>query len=215
MALSTYTDLKAAVADWLNRGDLTTTIPQFVDLATARIQRDMVRAKHPYAMTRSQASVVQNYSPMPNDFVAMFQLMDQDTTQVIDYLSPEQTKQILSAGYTTASVTGARVAIYYTIIGNRLRIIPTPGATSPTTLDMWYYNRITPLSATVPQNWVLTRYPDLYLYGTLVHSAPWLKADDRLAVWEGAYQNILKDIEVEADRAVRSQSKLVAARRGF
>jgi hypothetical protein len=42
-----------------------------------------------------------------------------------------------------------------------------------------------------------------------------LKADERIALWENAYQTILRDIEVEADRAVRSQTKLVAARRSF
>ncbi len=224
---TTYQGLCTAVADMLNRQDLTTGIPNFVQLATTRIQRDMARVKHPYMMTHSQASVVQNYTPLPNDFVAMYQLMDQDTSQVIDYLSPEQTKQIMSQGfipqtqndypYTLPYVvtTTAGVPIYYTILGNRLRIIPTPGTTAPTTLDMWYYNRLLPLNTTNPQNWVLTRYPDLYLYGALVHSAPYLKADERVQLWESAYQTILRDIEVEADRAVRSQTKLVAARRSF
>lgn len=224
---TTYQGLCTSIADFLNRQDLTTGIPNFVQLATTRIQRDMARLKHPYMMTRSEASVVQNYVPLPNDFVAMYQLMDQDTSQVIDYLSPDQTKQIMSQGfipqtqndypYTLPYVvtTTAGVPIYYTILGNRLRIIPTPGTSAPTTLDMWYYNRLTPLNTTNPQNWVLTRYPDLYLYGSLVHSAPYLKADERVALWEGAYQTILRDIEVEADRAVRSQTKLVAARRSF
>lgn len=221
---TTYNGLCNTIADTLNRQDLTAAIPNFVVLATTRIQRDMVRVKHPYMMTRSQASVVQNYSPLPNDFVSMYQLLDQDTTQVIDYLSPDQTKQIMSQGWgppespfpPTAPYQGQTTGpIYYTILGNRLRVIPTPGATTPTTLDMWYYNRLATLNTTNTQNWVLTRYPDLYLYGALVHSAPYLKADDRIPVWEGAYQTILKDIEVEADRAVRSQTKLVAARRGF
>ena len=224
---TTYQGLCTAIADFLNRQDLATGIPNFVQLATTRIQRDMVRVKHPYMMTRSQASVVQNYVPLPNDFVSMYQLMDQDTSMVIDYLSPDQTKQILSQGFipstendypytvTYANAGAGTSPIYYTILGNRLRVIPTPGTTTPTTLDMWYYNRLLPLNNTNSQNWVLTRYPDLYLYGSLVHSAPYLKADERIALWENAYQTILRDIEVEADRAVRSQTKLVAARRSF
>ena len=33
MALTTYTELKASVADWLNRTDLTNVIPDFISLA--------------------------------------------------------------------------------------------------------------------------------------------------------------------------------------
>ena len=39
MSLSNYADLKAAVATWVNREDLTTTIPDFIRLAEARVYR--------------------------------------------------------------------------------------------------------------------------------------------------------------------------------
>ena len=42
MALSSYSDLKASVASWLHRDDLTTQIPDFICLAEADMQ---VRAK--------------------------------------------------------------------------------------------------------------------------------------------------------------------------
>ena len=41
MALANYTDLKAAVASWMNRTDLTSAIPDFIALAEGRIARDM------------------------------------------------------------------------------------------------------------------------------------------------------------------------------
>jgi hypothetical protein len=104
---------------------------------------------------------------------------------------------------------------YYTIIGNRIRIFPAPGQTNPDKLDLWYYQRLNPLNNTTTTNWVLSRYPDLYLYGSLLHSAPYLKDDERIALWDGIYKTVMADIEVEADRAVRSQTKLVAARKSF
>ena len=33
MALVNYSDLKTSIADWLNRSDLTATIPDFITLA--------------------------------------------------------------------------------------------------------------------------------------------------------------------------------------
>lgn len=221
---ATYQGLCNKLADTLNRQDLVSAIPDFTVLATARINRDMARVKHPYMINRAQATAVQNYIPLPNDFVSVYQLIDQDTTLVIDYISPDQSKDVMSKGWgnvtspypqTTPYAPTGTSPIYYTLLGNRIRLIPAPGQTAPEYLDLWYYARILALNTSNPTNWALVRYPDLYLYGSLVHSAPYLKADDRLQVWEGAYQTILADITVEADRAVRSQTKLVAARKSF
>ncbi len=41
MALTYYTGLKTSIADFLNRDDLTSVIPDFVALAEAQINRDV------------------------------------------------------------------------------------------------------------------------------------------------------------------------------
>ena len=41
MALTTYTELKASIADWLNRSDLTAAIADFISLAEAQIERTL------------------------------------------------------------------------------------------------------------------------------------------------------------------------------
>ena len=41
MGLSTATELKAAIASWLKRGDLTTQIPDFITLAEIAIEREL------------------------------------------------------------------------------------------------------------------------------------------------------------------------------
>ena len=41
MALSTYSDLKTAIANFLARDDLTTQIPDFIRLAEARMSREL------------------------------------------------------------------------------------------------------------------------------------------------------------------------------
>lgn len=219
---ATFQGLCNKLEDTLNRRDLVSVIPDFVVLATARIQRDMARVRHPLMISRAQATVIDNYVPLPNDFVAIQQIMFQDTAQNFVYVSPDQSKEVLARGWDNRAPVAmqttydhAGITTYYTIIGNRIRIFPAPAQTNPDKLDLWYYARLTPLNNATPTNWVLSRYPDLYLYGSLVHSAPYLKNDDRAAVWDGFYKTIMADIEVEADRAVRSQTKLVAARKSF
>ena len=41
MALATDSDLQASIADWLNRSDLTSVIPDFQTLAQLRINRKL------------------------------------------------------------------------------------------------------------------------------------------------------------------------------
>ena len=41
MAITTYSELQSAVADWLNRDDLTSVIPNFIELAEADLTRNL------------------------------------------------------------------------------------------------------------------------------------------------------------------------------
>lgn len=205
-----YQSLCNKIADQLNRQDLVEAIPDFTVLATARISRDMSRVRHPGSIQRAQASIVDNYCVLPADFVAPYQLMDQASGVYVEYLPPDKTKDLIANNTTLAPSQ-----LYYSILGGTLRLHPPPGVSAPTLLDLWYYATVPNIDAVTTTNWVLSKYPDLYLYGSLVHSAPYLKADERLDVWEGAYQKILADIEIEAERALRPQSKLVAPARAF
>ena len=70
MALDSFTNLTAAIADWADRTDLTARIPDFVKLAEARIGRDLrIRALE----LRSQMSTVsgQNYYTLPPVFLQL------------------------------------------------------------------------------------------------------------------------------------------------
>lgn len=50
-------------------------------------------------------------------------------------------------------------------------------------------NVVLPSLMTTDPNWLLTAHPDIYLYGTLVESAPYLRDEERLPVWEQRYQD--------------------------
>jgi hypothetical protein len=66
MALTTYTELKASVADWLNRTDLTSVVPDFIALAEAQIERTL-RTRQ--MIVRATASIDTEYSAVPADFL--------------------------------------------------------------------------------------------------------------------------------------------------
>jgi hypothetical protein len=66
MSITTYTELKAAIADFLLRSDLTAVIPTFISLAEADMNRKM---RHWRMEGRSTAQLDTQYSVMPADFL--------------------------------------------------------------------------------------------------------------------------------------------------
>jgi len=88
---------------------------------------------------------------------------------------------------------------YYSVVGGQLEVWPTPDASY--TGELYYYARITPLSDSATSNWVLQYYPDAYLYGALMHSAPYLVDDQRAATWASLYQSAISGINSNNDKA--------------
>jgi hypothetical protein len=66
---------------------------------------------------------------------------------------------------------------------------------------LYYISELPALSDSNTSNWLLEHYPDAYLYGSLIHSAPYLKDDARLQVWAALYQSAIDAINAESEKA--------------
>ena len=66
MALSTYDELKASIADFLNRDDLTSVIPDFIKLAETGMNREV---RHWRMEKRATAQLDSQYTALPSDFL--------------------------------------------------------------------------------------------------------------------------------------------------
>ena len=66
MAISTYAELKTAVADFLNRDDLTASIDTFIDLAESNLNRDV---RHWRMQIRSTLAISSQYTTLPSDWL--------------------------------------------------------------------------------------------------------------------------------------------------
>ena len=208
MALATYSDLKATVADWLNRQDLAAVIPSFITLAEAQFNRDeRLRVKE--SMVRATASFDGQYEALPGDYLEMANLQ-------INNVTPFQKMQFLSLNQIDdykGTFPGTGLPKYYTIVGNQLELLPIPGSTY--TAEMVYYGKIPALSDTITTNWLLTKSPDVYLYGALIQSAPYLKDDERVATWMNLYERGLNDIEKADERALFSGAVIKVRTKAF
>ena len=208
MALSTYTELQAAMADWLMRTDLTAAIPDFIALAeeehntSLRVREMLVRA-----VTSPAAD--EPYENLPGDFLELKAIQfNSDPIHVPQYRTPAWLRAYRKH---TASTSGT--PSFYSIEGSQLLFEKTPADVE---LEILYYQKIPALSVSNTTNWLLTSHPSVYLYGALLQSAPYLKDDDRVAIWDTLYQRGLAKLQ-SADQAaeVNGPPIAVVARRGM
>lgn len=190
--IADYDELKAAIADFLNREDLTAVIPTFIRLAESRIDRDL---RHWRQERRSTAALNVQYSEIPSDFMQpiRFQLTDSPTGE----LKPISTAQLLQMRGDRNDRVGRPE--YYALTAGSIELFPTPDAEYNASLV--YYGRIPALSSTNTTNWLLSEAPDAYLYGALLHTAPYLKDDVRLAVWESLFKLSIDTLNTTSDNA--------------
>ena len=185
MAISNYSELKAAIADWLNRSDLTDSIPDFIVLAEARHKRDFKIRRMETRVTANTVADSEFYS-LPDNYVAMRNIqLNTDPKTPLEYLTPEQMDRIYAG-----SAKGKPRA--FSIIGNNIQLRPTPD--SAYQIEILYFKHFTALSDSNTTNDMLTHHPDAYLYGALVEAGPYLQNDKRIQVWSSYYDRAKNDI---------------------
>jgi hypothetical protein len=194
VALSNYTELQASVADFLNRSDLTSVIPDFVTMAEADLNRTL-RVRE--MSVRTRAPIDSQYVKLPVDFLGM-----RNIDLLTDPVTPMTYKNLQNLDiHRAGDATGK--PIYYSIVQNNIEFAPVPDGDY--TIEVVYYQKVPPLAVN-STSWLLDAHPDAYLYGTLQHSAPYLQSDERVGIWAGKYQQIIEQIITSDERAKFSGS---------
>jgi hypothetical protein len=199
VALDTFTGLKLEIGDWLNRADLVAVIPTFITLAEAGLNRT-VRVRQ--MIKRATATISQDFTSLPSDMLDAKNVQTNGQNgRSLEFVTLDRADKIRRQ-------TPIGEPIYYTIVGGTLELVPVPsGATE---VEITYYSKIPALSNTVASNWLLASSPDLYLYASLLQSAPYLRDDPRISIWGGIYSQLLADLKLANERAEYSGSPLKA-----
>ena len=206
MALTTYTELKASIADWLNRSDLTATIPDFISLAEAQVERTL-RTRQ--MIVRANAYFDAQYGAVPDDFLETKSLKLTSTNPQ----TPLQFLSIDALDNEAANYTASGKPKFFGVVGGQFRIVPTPDANY--TIELTYYAKLTKLSGSVASNWLLASNPDIYLYGSLLQAAPYLQDDARIQTWATLYERALNDSQTADDRSASSGGALLTRAKTF
>jgi hypothetical protein len=205
MALSTYAELKASVADWLNRSDLTSAITDFVSLAEAQMERTLRTTQ---MITRATATIDAEYNATPSDFLEA-RTFKMDTNPV----TPLQFETIDSLDDLLTVYTSSGKPKFFGVVGSQIRVVPIPD--SSYTGELIYYSKLSKLSDSNTTNWLLTKAPDVYLYGSLLQAAPYLQDDGRIQVWSGLYQRGIEELQIADERGATTGGVLKSRARSF
>jgi len=192
MAINTFALLKAEVSAYLNRSDISDAqIENFISLAEASFDR-VIRVRD--QIKRSTASVSTQYIALPTDLLELYTIqlnttpvtgLEQVTLAYADQIKP------------TLSTTGK--PRYYTISGEQIEFIPSPDATYE--IELVYYSEILKLSGAQTSSWLLTKHPDLYLFGTLSQAEPYLMNDERIGTWNSFLEKGLEELRLADEKA--------------
>lgn len=193
MTIATYTDLKGAVAKWLSRrSDLTDVIPDFIALGEARIAREMRLQRMITAGQTLAALAGVNTVALPDGWLEFTSVRIGSSATPLTRRSP----QLLGDAWAAA---GSGMPQQYDIEGNNLLLGPMPDADY--TVYVSYYAKLTALSDTNATTWLLADHPGLYLWSALAEAAPFILADNRIAIWEGKYAAEKQAVEIADERA--------------
>ena len=198
MAFSTYSTLQTAIANWLNRSDLTSYIPDFIALAEERIYRDLrVKAME----TALSSTIASGVIAVPSDYIELkLAYVDGSPAYLLERTSLED----VYAKYPTRSSQGK--PLYIAREGSTFIFGPYPD--SAYTIKGVYYARLTALSNSNTSNWLTTSAPSLLLFGALCEAEPFLHNDPRVTLWEAKFAQQLTAANRQDKREGRSGSSM-------
>lgn len=208
MAISTYSELKSAIADFLNRDDLDAVISTFISLAEADINRS-VRHWRMEERSSGQQSAGDQYMQIPADWVETIRMNVAGTSTTPINLASIATIIDKRA----ASNDEAGTPLLYAHVRGEFELYPTP--VEDTDIELLYYKKLDALSDSTATNWLLSEAPDVYLYGSLMHSAPYLADDARVAIWAQLYSAAVSNLIDSGEKAQFSGSGLKLKLRGL
>ena len=170
LAFDNYTDLVAAINDWLDRSDLSGVAQQLIALCEARLRREL----QPYfGEATATVDVTDGTGSLPPDFARVMEVVYDG--RVIPNLP--------DVGWVP---TGSR-PVGYRIEGGNIRVFPETDAT----LTVRYDTRLAQLSEGNPSTELLSEHPDLYFYGSLMFAEGYVANDRRAMLFKQLWDEAL------------------------
>jgi hypothetical protein len=198
MAISTFAELKTAVANKLARSDLTARIAEFVEIAHDKLNLELrIRA-----MEGSETlTITAQTEALPTRYISMRRLyIDGSPNRQLEFLVPMD----FWARYLSSEQNKPQA---YTIEGDNLVFGPIPDGTY--SLRALFWQAFADLSADADTNWLLTNASGLYFYGALIEAYSFLDDTPSVLKWAALQDDLLAKVKRANKRDRYSGSSLV------
>ena len=208
MAITNYTNLQTSIANFLNRDDLSSVIPTFIQMAEAQMNRE-IRHWKMEQRSNGQQSGGDQWMQIPSDWMETIRLgIIGSGTSALTLTSRAAMADIRAKNEDVST----KAPYLYCHQDSQFELYPTPS--EDTDFELLYIQKIPDL-ATNDTNWLLEEAPDVYLYGSLIHSAPYLAEDARAETWAKFYSAAVQNVNAAADKARYSGSGMTLKVRGL
>ena len=208
MALDSYSGLKQSIIDHLDRDDLTNFVDDFIDIAEGRHKRE-IRIREMLSLATLAITDGDRLVDLPTDFIDLkyFRILNPDTSSYRRYL-PKLTQ--LNEHELTGLSTNREQRPQHFAVHEQIEF--DSEADQDYTGEVLYYVGLTALSDSNTSNSLLTKAPDVYLYGALAASAPFLLNDERISTWETLYTTARDDLNRYERKSIRTGPQVARAK---
>lgn len=192
----TFAELQTAVAGYLNRSDLSSMIPTWINIGQRKLENGTYYMENgvqhfhnnwKYMEVRATTSASEDdaYITLPTNFkqAIWVKVVDNTLASPVYYdLIPVSPQKALED--------------YPSIVGNKGRpkefavikysgeFLVRPTLDQAYTFDVYFYAYSTALSANTDSNWLSLNYPEILIYSALMEAEPYLENDARMATWK-------------------------------
>lgn len=193
-----YGTLKAAIADYINRKDLTARIPDFISFGEGDIFRGfMTRTGNLSLRCRDN---IESAELVPVDGVVA---IPADYRELISATMADRFLQPMSEQFYNKARLYPGQTSAYAQIGNTWRLYPQPDTDD--TFDVRYFATYAgTLTDDTDTNPVLTALPEIYLFAALMHAEFFIKNDSRSASWKGELESNVRGANADYRRSIYS-----------
>jgi hypothetical protein len=180
MTITTYSELKTAVANWIERNDLTAEADEFIDLCEAEMQREL---KLQVFETTSDVTITAGAGLLPTGFTAARSVYwSASPNRILRFVPPDMLNSMNASDPSTVN--------FYSIVGQYVQVADNQSGT----LTMLYTAKFVPLDSGNPTNSILTNHPAAYLYGSLAQAAIFCKDFDGASAYRKVFEAEVQQI---------------------
>lgn len=180
MSITTYAELQTAMTSWLGHSLFSDQYPDFITLFEASACRKLHVRENTLTASITMSS---GSGTLPTDYLSTKRLTWTGTPNVdLEYVHPAY----LVARHPT---TDQGTPIHYTIEGSTVKVRPV----DDTLLQILYVQKTAAVSGTL--NWLFTKHPDAYLWGSLAEAEVFGVNDERAAFWKLRRDEVFQEIE--------------------